>query len=124
MKKAIKYDMTMAYNKDLRPSARLHYLENARHDKDGMGMYKKGVKMESAKQERKNLMKDMPIDKRATGVNMAEKGMGMYSKGVDMAKKGMAMAEKGMAIKKEGIGMYNKGMAMKGTFMSKHNKSM
>lgn len=92
MGKAEKYDMSMAYNKNLRPSARLHYLENARHDKDtGAAMYKKspatakcGPHMESAKQERVNLMKDMPVDNRATGVEMYD------------------------------------GPAMKGTFMSKH----
>ena len=33
-KKGIKYDYKEAYNKNLKPSARLHYLENARHDKD------------------------------------------------------------------------------------------
>lgn len=27
------YDNKMAYNKNLKPSARLHYLENERHDK-------------------------------------------------------------------------------------------
>ena len=30
----MKYDYKEAYNKNLKPSARLHYLENARHDKD------------------------------------------------------------------------------------------
>lgn len=77
MGKARNYDMYMAYNKNLTPSARLHYLENERHDKDkGTAMYKKspatakcGPRMESAKQERKNLMKDMPVDNRA-GVAM------------------------------------------------------
>jgi len=34
MKKGVKYDYKEAYNKNLKPSARLHYLENARHDKD------------------------------------------------------------------------------------------
>ena len=32
--KDTKYDMTEAYNKDLTADARLHYLENARHNKD------------------------------------------------------------------------------------------
>ena len=34
MKKGVKYDYKEAYNKNLKPSARLHYLENARHDQD------------------------------------------------------------------------------------------
>lgn len=54
--------------------------------------YGKGPKMESAKQQKKNLMTDMPV---------VEKGMAMYGK------------EKGMA-------MYDKAPAMKGSFMSKH----
>jgi hypothetical protein len=33
-KKGMQYDYKEAYNKNLKPSARLHYLENARHDKD------------------------------------------------------------------------------------------
>lgn len=32
----MKYDYKKAYDKNLKPSARLHYLENARHDKDSM----------------------------------------------------------------------------------------
>lgn len=35
-KKGMKYDYKKAYDKNLKPSARLHYLENARHDKDSM----------------------------------------------------------------------------------------
>ena len=34
MKKGVKFDYKQAYNKNLKPSARLHYLENARHDQD------------------------------------------------------------------------------------------
>jgi len=33
-KKGMKYDYKKAYDKNLKPSARLHYLENARHDQD------------------------------------------------------------------------------------------
>ena len=33
-KKGMQYDYKKAYDKNLKPSARLHYLENARHDKD------------------------------------------------------------------------------------------
>jgi len=39
-KKGMKYDYKEAYNKNLKPSARLHYLENARHDKDSSSPYK------------------------------------------------------------------------------------
>ena len=41
-----KYDESMAYNKNLSPEARLHYLENERADKDGTSMYGKGPNME------------------------------------------------------------------------------
>jgi hypothetical protein len=37
-----KYDESMAYNKNLSPKARLHYLENERADKYGASMYGKG----------------------------------------------------------------------------------
>jgi hypothetical protein len=37
-----KYDESMAYNKNLSPEARLHYLENERADKDGASMYGNG----------------------------------------------------------------------------------
>jgi len=37
-----KYDESMAYNKNLSPEARLHYIENERADKDGASMYGKG----------------------------------------------------------------------------------
>ena len=35
-KEGMKYDYKKAYDKNLKPSARLHYLENARHDRDSM----------------------------------------------------------------------------------------
>ena len=38
-KKGMKYDYKEAYNKNLKPSARLHYLENARHDKDSAAKF-------------------------------------------------------------------------------------
>jgi len=41
-----KYDESMAYNKNLSPEARLHYLENERADKDGVSMYGKGPNLE------------------------------------------------------------------------------
>tara|TARA_R110002050_G_scaffold143027_1_gene268315 strand:+ start:91 stop:1137 length:1047 start_codon:yes stop_codon:yes gene_type:complete len=41
-----KYDESMAYNKNLSPEARLHYLENERADKDGASMYGKGPNLE------------------------------------------------------------------------------
>ena len=55
------YDMKEAYNKDLSPSARLHYLENERHDKDSPNkMY--------GKKHSPNKMKDMsPLEKELVG---------------------------------------------------------
>lgn len=43
-----KYDESMAYNKNLSPEARLHYLENERADKDGASMYGKGPNIAGA----------------------------------------------------------------------------
>ena len=42
-----KYDESMAYNKNLSPEARLHYLENERADKDGVSMYGKGPNIDA-----------------------------------------------------------------------------
>ncbi len=55
------YDMKEAYNKNLSPSARLHYLENERHDKDSPNkMY--------GKKHSPNKMKDMsPLEKELVG---------------------------------------------------------
>lgn len=41
-----KFDEAEAYNKNLSPEARLHYLENERADKDGVSMYGKGPNLE------------------------------------------------------------------------------
>lgn len=49
-KYGMKYDYKKAYDKNLKPSARLHYLENARHDKD------KGIKMYGGDSPAKNYM--------------------------------------------------------------------
>ena len=38
-KKGMQYDYKKAYDKNLKPSARLHYLENARHDKDSAATF-------------------------------------------------------------------------------------
>jgi len=40
MDKGKKYDQKEAYNKNLSASARLHYLENARHDTDSAAKMK------------------------------------------------------------------------------------
>jgi len=51
------YDLGKAYDKNLTAKARLHYLENERHDADSPArMYGKGKgpKMESNAQEKKN----------------------------------------------------------------------
>ena len=55
MKKGVKYDYKEAYNKNLTAKARLHYLENARHDQDSP------AKMESAKTKKKDLLKYNPV---------------------------------------------------------------
>ena len=69
MNKATNYDYKEAKNKNLDASARLHYLENARHNVDSRAavkmMGKSPAKLESAAQEKKDLMMDMPVDERA-----------------------------------------------------------
>ncbi len=51
MKTGKAYDYKEAYNKELTPKARLHYLENARHDEDSpakMGYGDSPVKMKGS----------------------------------------------------------------------------
>jgi len=83
MNKATNYDYKEAKNKNLDASARLHYLENARHNVDSRAavkmMGKSPAKLESASQEKKDLMMDMPIDKRAAA-KMAKSPMEMAGK--------------------------------------------
>lgn len=81
MKKGVKFDYKQAYNKNLKPSARLHYLENARHDQDSPAKkYGFPMKMGSHSihkhmggsallnySEARDLEEDMPVDKDATG---------------------------------------------------------
>ena len=66
MNKGRKYDYKEAYNKNLTAKARLHYLENARHDADSP------AKMESAKTEKKNLLKYNPVVNKASGSCMSK----------------------------------------------------
>ena len=108
MNKARKYDMKMAYDKNLKPSARLHYLENERHDAPGK-MMKSPMKLESAAQEKKNLMTDMPVDERAAAKMMKSPNKMAGKSPMEMAKKSpMEMAEKSP-------------MKMGGSWMSKHS---
>ena len=75
MNKGKKYDQKEAYNKNLSASARLHYLENARHDADSpakMAYGKSPAKMESVKTEKNNLLKDNPIANKASGSFMSK----------------------------------------------------
>lgn len=75
MDKGKKYDQKEAYNTNLSASARLHYLENARHDTDSAAkMYgkSKGPHMESNQQEKSNLLNDNPIASRAQGSFMSK----------------------------------------------------
>ena len=81
MKKGVKFDYKQAYNKNLKPSARLHYLENARHDQDSPAKkYGSPMKMGSPSIHKhmgesalfnyahdRELEEDMPVDKDATG---------------------------------------------------------
>jgi hypothetical protein len=66
MNKGKKYDYKEAYNKDLTAKARLHYLENARHDQDSP------AKMESAKMKKKDLLKYNPVVDKSSGSFMSK----------------------------------------------------
>ena len=79
------YDQKEAYNKNLDASARLHYLENARHDADSAGkapkmkkspLYNQNKGYESNKQEKSNLSSDNPIASRASGSWMSKHAKG------------------------------------------------
>ena len=65
LKNARQFDEKQAYNTNLTDSARLHYLENERHDAPGKMMGKSPTKMkyESASQERSNLLSMNPLSK-------------------------------------------------------------
>lgn len=66
MKTGKAYDYKEAYNKKLTPKARLHYLENARHDTDSP------AKMESAKMKKKDLLKYNPVVDKSSGSFMSK----------------------------------------------------
>lgn len=66
MKTGKAYDYKEAYNKELTPKARLHYLENARHDEDSP------VRMESAKMMKKDLLKYNPVVDKSSGSFMSK----------------------------------------------------
>ena len=73
LKNARQFDEKEAYNTNLTDSARLHYLENERHDAPGKMMGKSPTKMkyESASQERSNLLSINPLSKHmSTPLNM------------------------------------------------------
>ena len=74
-----KYDAKEAYNKNLTPSARLHYLENNRHDHRGAGKMLSNAS--PAKNQNKGYadsreLTDMPLTKDMTG----GRGMSWMSK--------------------------------------------
>ena len=50
----------------------------SKHSSSALHMGHSPMKMESAKQEKKNLMQDMPIDKKASAMNMGHSPMKAY----------------------------------------------
>ena len=131
MKKGVKFDYKQAYNKNLKPSARLHYLENARHDQDSPAKkYGSPMKMGSHSIHKhmggspfqlgygtktKNLEEDMPVVKDATGgrktgttgdpvmdaFNAKQKRKKEFEK-TGKAKKAKVVEAKGASIKESG----------------------
>ncbi len=91
LKNARQFDEKEAYNKNLTASARLHYLENERHDAPGKMMDKSPTKMkyESASQETSNLLSMNPLSKHmSTPLNMYKNSP------AQMANSAMKMADK------------------------------
>ena len=72
-KKDEKFDAKMAYNKNLTPKARMHYLENNIADHNALHMDGK-PHMESNKQEKYNLMHDNPVAKHGSFLSKHMKG--------------------------------------------------
>ncbi len=70
------------------------------------------VRMESSAQEKKNLLQDMPIDKKASALNNLNKGYGSQVK-----------SPMSMYGKKSPANMGHSPMKMQGSFMSKHSQS-
>jgi len=109
-----------AYNKNLTASARLHYLENERHDAPGKMMGKSPTKMkyESASQERSNLLSMNPLSKHmSTPLNMYKNSPAqMANSAMKMSdKSAMKMAESpvkmdGKSLPKEKYGKSHKSL--------------
>ena len=84
MKKGVKFDYKQAYNKNLKPSARLHYLENARYDQDAHAIHKHmggsafhmttrtSDSKEKASTEKRDLMKYNSVDDKAASIKSVE----------------------------------------------------
>jgi len=70
------------------------------------------VRMESSAQEKKNLLQDMPVDKKASALNNLNKGYGSQVK-----------SPMSMYGKKSPANMGHSPMKMQGSFMSKHSQS-
>jgi hypothetical protein len=126
-----KYDESQAYNKNLSPEARLHYLENERADKDGASMYGKGPNMDPATMAIitgvKAAAKVLPVigppavklgKKALSGLETLGAGEG-FSKGFNMKNKDafkdlskgvgkIAKTDTGKMIKEEGIKLLDK----------------
>jgi len=82
-----KYDAKEAYNKNLTASARLHYLENERHDKTHMSKvqpHKRGVtammnkKGSTAMMDKKGAMAMSKTEKGIKGLGSSNKSEGKY----------------------------------------------
>jgi len=58
------------------------------------------AEMESAKQETKNLLKDMPVDSRASALQMSGSWMSKHSKSAMMMKGPMEMGHEGSPAEK------------------------
>ncbi len=103
LKNARQFDEKEAYNKNLTASARLHYLENERHDAPGKMMDKSPTKMkyESASQETSNLLSMNPLSKHmSTPLNMYKNSPAqMANSAMKMSdKSAMKMAESPMKL--------------------------
>tara|TARA_B100000768_G_scaffold34662_1_gene33265 strand:- start:4067 stop:4618 length:552 start_codon:yes stop_codon:yes gene_type:complete len=77
------------------------------------------VRMESSAQEKKNLLQDMPVDKKASALNNLNKGYGSQVKSPMSMYGKKSPAKMGHSPMKMG----HSPMKMQGSFMSKHSQS-
>jgi len=71
-------NLNKGYGQQVKSPMKMQGSWMSKHSNSALHMGHSPMKMESAKQEKKNLMQDMPIDKRASAMNMGHSPMKAY----------------------------------------------